>query len=107
MREVLLTAATTFGSRANGSLPVRSVKSQYGKMLKRMNIAIREIVGSDDNARYFLLSNIFERPIKSSYDLTVGELLAFLALAYPFNSRDIDTRFRQYLVDSLFQGKLI
>ena len=98
---VALTSRSFYGQA--GTLPVRCFRSAPAehpirRALQRVNIALREHTQGDSERRA-LACLIFDRPgLKSTYDLTVADLIAFLKLAYPDqHTLDMDPEFEDSL----------
>ena len=98
---VALTSRSFYGQ--SGTLPVRCFRSAPAehpvrRALQRVNIALREHTQNDPQRRE-LAGLIFDRPgLKSTYDLTVADLIAFLKLAYPDqHTLDMDPEFEDSL----------
>ena len=85
-----------------GDLPVRCFRSAppghpIRRALQRVNIVLREHTQGDQQRRA-LACQIFDRPgLKSTYDLTVADLIAFLKMAYPESALDLDPEFEDSL----------
>jgi hypothetical protein len=102
MQSILQTTARVQESRLRDGLdPVRRYKQSppthpRRRALTRLNILLRSVTRTSEG-RLALASRIFGRPITSTYDLTVGELYAFLTMAYPESPLSVDREFLLYL----------
>ena len=107
MRTIVQTVAIVLAGRLNGdgSRPISQFKRQpkdhpYRRALQRVNIILTQITRNDLD-RYALASAVFNRPIYSTYELTVAEVKAFLSVAHPTGGIEVHPGFLNYLYQEL------
>jgi len=84
--------------RVNGAFPASIFRHEdYAKRsLTRLNIVLNS-VAPDRAARLRLTEAVFGRAVESTLDLTLGEIQAFLRLAFPQGGITLDSEFKEYL----------
>lgn len=88
----------------HASTPLYEFKTEpmthpFRKALLRVNITLSKVAPKNED-RYRLVSWLFGRPISSTYELTVSEVITFLRLAHPDDPIEIDPEF----LALLYQG---
>lgn len=107
MQTIVQTVATVMSGRIGEDAlrPISHFKNHpqdhpYRKALQRVNIVLAQVT-KNNQTRYALASAVFNREVKSTYELTVAEVKAFLSVAHPEGGITVHPGFLKYLYNEL------
>lgn len=85
MNELLVELVAIENAREDANFPASYFRTDRAttRLVQRVNMVVDGVTGhrrADREKRLALLGSLFGRPISSTYDLTTGELRAFLKL---------------------------